>query len=161
VDRGGISDRAETAKEAEVMGVARQPVASRVFLRIAGLMIGGVFIYASLDKILHPDRFADVVHEYDMLPLLGVNAFALAMPWVELVAGVALAIGFWRRAAGLLAAALSTAFMVAIAQAQLRGLKIECGCFNVSGMSATEASWGLFARDALLLLGSVLTWRRG
>jgi uncharacterized membrane protein YphA (DoxX/SURF4 family) len=144
-----------------MIGAARRLFASRTFLRIAGLVIGGVFIYASLDKIIHPDRFADVVHEYDMLPLLGVNAFALAMPWVELVAGIALVIGVWRRAAALLAVGLTIAFMVAISQAQLRGLRIECGCFNVSGMSATEASWGLFARDALLLLGSVLIWRRG
>ncbi len=83
------------------------------------------------------------------------------MPWAELIAGVALVIGCWRRAGGLLTAALSVAFMVAIAQAELRGLKIECGCFNVSGMSATEASWGLFARDAFLLLGSMLIWRKG
>jgi uncharacterized membrane protein YphA (DoxX/SURF4 family) len=133
----------------------------RCLLRAAGVVIGAVFIYASVDKIVHPDRFADVVHEYDMLPLFAVNAFALAMPWVELMAGVALIAGFWRGAGGLLAAALSVAFMVAIAQAELRGLKIECGCFNVSGMSATEASWGLFARDAFLLLGSLLIWRKG
>jgi len=139
----------------------RQLFVNRVFLRIAGLMIGGVLIYASLDKILHPDRFADVVHEYGMLPLLAVNSFALAMPWVEMTTGIVLIIGVWRRAAGLLAAALSAAFMIAISQAQLRGLQIECGCFTVSGMSATEASWSLFGRDALLLLGSVLIWRRG
>ena len=161
MDRGGIPDRAEAAGETEVMRIVRRLFAHRGFLRIAGLAIGGVFIYASLDKILHPDRFADVVHEYDMLPLFAVNAFALAMPWVELMTGIALIIGVWRRAAGLLAAALSVAFMIAISQAQLRGLRIECGCFNVSGMSATDASWGLFARDALLLLGSVLIWRRG
>jgi len=134
---------------------------NRIFLRAVGLAIGAIFIYASVDKVLHPDRFADAVHEYDMLPLFAVNAFALAMPWVELVVGVALIIGVWRRAAGLLTATLSVAFMVAIAQAEIRGLRIECGCFSVSGMSATEASWGLFARDAALLLGSVLLWRKG
>lgn len=134
---------------------------NRIFLRAVGLAIGAIFIYASVDKVLHPDLFADAVHEYDMLPLFAVNAFALAMPWVELVVGVALIIGVWRRAAGLLTATLSVAFMVAIAQAEIRGLRIECGCFSVSGMSATEASWGLFARDAALLLGSVLLWRKG
>ena len=132
-------------------------VTSRLFLRLAGLVIGGTFIYASLDKIRHPDRFADVVHDYDMLPLWLINAFALAMPWVELIAGAALVVGVWRRASGLLAAALTVAFMIAIAQAELRGLKIECGCFSVSGMSATEASWSLFARDCLLLAASGLS----
>lgn len=133
----------------------------RVFLRLAGLVVGAVFIYASLDKIAHPDQFADIVNDYRMLPPLLVNAFALAMPWTEMVAGAALVLGLWRRAAGLLAAALTVAFMVAIAQAEIRGLEIECGCFDVTGLSATQASWDLFARDALLLAASALIWRRG
>ena len=132
----------------------------RVFLRVVSLVVGAVFIYASLDKIAHPDEFADVVNDYRMLPTLAINAFALAMPWVEMVTGAALIVGFWRRAGGLLAAALTLAFLVAIAQAEIRGLKIECGCFDVSGMSGTEASWGLFARNVALLLGSLLLWRR-
>lgn len=133
----------------------------RIALRIVGVAVGVIFVYASLDKVGHPDRFADVVHDYDLLPRVLINAFALGMPWVELTAGLALIVGVWRRGAGLLASALTVAFLAAIAWAQARGLKIECGCFDVSGMSATEASWGLFGRDVLLLAGAVLVWRRG
>lgn len=135
-------------------------ITHRVFLRLAGLAVGGVFVYASWDKITQADRFADIVHDYDMLPLVFVNAFALMMPWAELVVGATLIVGVWRRASGLLATALTVSFMVAIAQAEVRGLEIECGCFDVSGMSGTEASWDLFLRDIPLLLGSVLVWRR-
>jgi uncharacterized membrane protein YphA (DoxX/SURF4 family) len=135
-------------------------ITHRVFLRLAGLIVGGVFVYASWDKITQADRFADIVHDYDMLPLVFVNAFALMMPWTELVVGATLIVGVWRRASGLLATALTASFMVAIAQAEIRGLDIECGCFDVSGMSGTEASWDLFVRDIALLLGSVLLWRR-
>ncbi len=133
----------------------------RAVLRLVGICIGGIFIYASLDKIAHPDRFADVVNDYQMLPLIFINAFALAMPWIEMLAGAALVVGIWRRAAGLILTALTVAFMVGIAQAEIRGLEIECGCFDVSGLSATEASWDLFARDVGLLLAAVLVWRRG
>jgi len=77
------------------------------------------------------------------------------------VTGVALILGVWRRAAGLLSAALFLAFMVAIAQAQIRGLEIGCGCFDVSGASDSEVGWDLFARDALYLAASVLIWRKG
>ena len=107
------------------------------------------------------DRFADIVHEYDMLPVIFVNAFSLMMPAVELTAGAVLVLGVWRRAAGLLATALCAAFMVAIAQAEIRGLEVECGCFDVSGMSATHATWDLFVRDLGLLAASALMWRRG
>ncbi|UCC68475.1 MAG: DoxX family membrane protein [Armatimonadota bacterium] len=132
----------------------------RIVLRIVGLGLGGLFVYASYDKVTQPDRFADIVNDYQMLPLVFINAFALVMPWFEMVAGAALVLGLWRRAAGLILAALTVAFMVAIAQAEIRGLEIECGCFDVSGMSATQASWDLFVRDLGLLLASALIWRR-
>jgi uncharacterized membrane protein YphA (DoxX/SURF4 family) len=144
-----------------VLDLIRAVVTHRAFVRLVGLAVGGVFVWASIDKIARPDRFADIVHDYDMLPLLFVNAFSLAMPWTEVVAGAALILGVWRRAAGLLATALTVSFMIAIAQAEIRGLEIECGCFDVSGMSGTEASWGLFGRDMVLLLGAMLVWRRG
>jgi uncharacterized membrane protein YphA (DoxX/SURF4 family) len=131
----------------------------RAVLRLIGICIGGIFVYASLDKIAHPDRFADVVNDYQMLPLICVNAFGLAMPWMEVTAGVALVLGFWRRAAGLVFTALTLAFIIAVAQAQIRGLDIVCGCFDVSGLSG-KASWEHFALDIGLLLACVLVWRR-
>jgi len=139
----------------------RASLLHRTVMRLLGIAIGVTLVWASLDKLHFPDRFADVVHEYDMLPLWVVNAFALAMPAVEVVTGAALIFGVWRRAAGLLSVALFAAFMVAIAQAQLRGLQIECGCFDVSGMTQSEASWMLFGRDAFYLAASALIWRRG
>lgn len=142
------------------MCAIRRATARAIALRVIGIALGATFVYASLDKIARPDRFADIVKDYQMLPALFVNAFALLMPWVEMVTGAALVLGVWRRAAGLLAAALTVAFMVAIAQARLRGLDIECGCFDVSSTSSTKASWSLFARDAVLLAASVLVWRR-
>jgi uncharacterized membrane protein YphA (DoxX/SURF4 family) len=143
------------------MAAVKRLLTHPIFLRIAGLVVGAALLYASLDKIARPDRFADIVHDYDMLPVVAVNAFALLMPWTEMVAGAALILGVWRRGAGLLATALSAAFLIAIAQAELRGLKIECGCFDVSEMSSSQASWSLFARDIPLLLGSLLVWRKG
>ena len=133
----------------------------RIVLRIVGIAVGATFVYASLDKIAHPDRFADVIHDYQMLPPILINAWALAMPWAEMTTGAALILGLWLRAGGLLATAMTVAFLVAIAQAEIRGLDIECGCFDVSGMTSSEASWGLFIRDIGLLACSALIWRRG
>ncbi len=139
----------------------RRVLTNRYFLRVLAILIGLVFIWASLDKLRYPDRFADIVRDYDLLPLAFVNAFALVMPWLEVVTGVALIAGLWRRAAGLLSVGLFSLFLIAIAQALLRGLKIECGCFDVSGMTASEAGWNLFARDVVLLAASLLVWREG
>ena len=54
------------------------------------LFVGGVFIAASVDKIIHVDRFADVVWDYQLLPATLVNAFSACLPWIELVLGVLL-----------------------------------------------------------------------
>jgi uncharacterized membrane protein YphA (DoxX/SURF4 family) len=135
-------------------------VSHPTFVRVTGLVVGAVFVWASWDKIQRPDRFADIVHDYDMLPLLFINAFALVMAWAEITAGAALIVGVWRRGAGLLATAMTVAFLVAIAQAEMRGIEVDCGCFDVSGMTHSQASWDLFIRDLPLLLGAVLVWRK-
>jgi hypothetical protein len=147
--------------------ICRLPQSSLV-LRLVGIAIGLVLASASWDKITQPDRFADIVHDYDMLPLFAVNAFALLMPWTELVTGSALILfglipgaPAWRRGAGMLSTFLFLAFLIAIAQAELRGLRIECGCFDVSGFAESEASWSLFLRDLPMFLVSALVWRRG
>ncbi len=139
----------------------QQSATHPLLLRLVSLAVGLTFIYASLDKIHFPDRFADIVHDYQMLPVLAINAFALVLPWTELVAGLALIAGIWRRAAGLVATALTISFLIAIAWAEYHHLRIECGCFDVSGVTSSEASWSLFLRDIPLLLGSVLVWRKG
>jgi len=96
------------------------------------LIVGGVFIYASLDKLQNPEAFALVIHHYRMVPYSMLHSFTMFLPLLELIAGVALVLGFRQRGA------LS------------RGLDISCGCFNTDG--GHEVGLSLLLRDALLLL---------
>jgi len=89
--------------------------------------LGGIFIYASIDKILNPALFARAVFNYEMLPYWAVNFFALIMPWVEFAAGVLLVLGLFTRASSSLILAMLVMFGIAITQALLRGLEIDCG----------------------------------
>ena len=57
------------------------------------LFLGIIFIYASLDKIAHPDQFARIVFNYHLLPGYLVNLVALILPVAEFVAGVCLITG--------------------------------------------------------------------
>ena len=63
--------------------------------RIIRLGLGGVFIYASFDKIRYPDQFAQAVYNYHLLPDFLVNAFAVFLPWLELVSGLFLCLGLF------------------------------------------------------------------
>ena len=122
-----------------------------------GLLLGAVFIYASWDKILHPAEFARIVYHYQLIGPsrsvgpLPANLLAVALPWIELLVGLLLASGLWRREAALVAAVLLVVFVAAVGVALTRGIDIEnCGCFTVTG-AGRQASLKLIAGDLVLL----------
>lgn len=116
------------------------------------LYLGFVFLTACLHKIAHPGSFAVDVATYQFLPLWSVNAFALVLPWVELLAGLMLVVGSRVRAASLLVAAMMVAFMIALGWALHLGLDMSCGCFASQGAEADPISWRTVVRDSAWLL---------
>jgi len=114
------------------------------------LVVGGVFIYASLDKLAHPGAFATAISHYRLVPFSLLHASAHLLPVTEMVVGLALVLGIWRRGAALVAAFLTTVFMAAITSALVRGLDISCGCFNTDGGHGVGLD--LLWRDGILLL---------
>lgn len=104
------------------------------------IALGVFFIVAALPKIADPPSFAQMVYNYRLLPGPLVNVASLTMPWAELLMGVALVCGLWRRTAASLVGALLVVFIVAISVNLLRGNAIDCGCFDVAdaGKSVAE-----------------------
>lgn len=141
---------APTALLARLRQAAARTLASRAALAAFRLLLGGVFIWASVDKILHPAGFAKAIHDYRILPIALVNLAAITLPWVEALAGVLLIAGIWVRAGALVLSVLLGVFLIAIAAALARGLDITCGCFSVSAEGARIA-WDLLVRDVALL----------
>lgn len=132
-------------------------------LLLLRLGMAGVFIAAAVPKIQAPDLFAISILNYQMLPPWGINAMAIVLPWLELVIGLCLGLGLWRRASALVMAGLMVVFMIAYASARLRGLDIACGCFEVGEESApASAAWVILRDTALLLVALVLVrWDGG
>jgi putative oxidoreductase len=121
---------------------------------ILRLIVGGVFIYASLDKIQNPGSFAAAVANYRILPYIFLHPAALYLPWLEMVCGMALIIGIQKRGAAWIISIMTAIFMIAITVALSRGLDISCGCFNTEGGHGVGIS--LLGRDALLLAASLI-----
>lgn len=96
------------------------------------LALGTIFVVAALPKIVDPPSFAHMIYNYRILPGVLVNLMALAMPWVELLAGLALLFGFWRGTARSIIGSMLAVFIVAISINLLRGNAIDCGCFDMS-----------------------------
>jgi len=97
-------------------------------LRVLEVILGGLFFYAGLQKYLHPYEFAEAVLAYQLLPENLVGAVAAGLPWVEIAAGLCLAVGLKRRSCLVLLGGLAAGFLVVILVTLARGLKIDCGC---------------------------------
>ena len=119
-------------------------------LLLLRLFIGGIFIYASIDKIAHPEQFARAIENYRILPWFLINIFAIILPWIELVSGVLLIAGVWLNGSAITISALLLIFIIAITAGLLRGLDISCGCFNTTG--GQKIGLSLIIKDVVLLL---------
>jgi len=97
-------------------------------LRTLEVVLGGLFFYAGLQKLLHPYEFAEAVLAYQLLPESLVGVAAAGLPWVEVAAGLCLVAGLKRRSGLLLLAGLVAGFLVVILITMARGLSIDCGC---------------------------------
>lgn len=115
------------------------------------LILGCVFVYASFDKIAHPADFARIVYNYHFLPSLAINLFAVILPWLELMAGMALILGLFVESAALLIGFLLGIFIVALSSAVIRGLDISCGCFSTAS-SSEKVVWDTIIRDLIMLM---------
>ncbi|MFH1904633.1 MAG: MauE/DoxX family redox-associated membrane protein [bacterium] len=122
---------------------------------LARLFLGGIFIYASLDKIAHPQEFARIVANYGILPDFLVTLPALVLPWLELIAGLCLVSGLWVRSAATLLSLLLLVFILALGFNAARGISLSCGCFS-SSVADKENIYVLIFRDLLFLLPGLL-----
>ena len=113
--------------------------------------LGATFIYASYSKILAPAVFAKIIYGYDLFPAVLINLFAIILPFVELIAGLALVIGFYPRSASLIINALLLAFIISLSINIIRGHEFDCGCFTINADSQSTFSGPLLIRDFFYL----------
>lgn len=104
---------------------------------LARFILGGVFVYASFDKILHPAVFAEAVYNYQILPYGLINLTAIVLPCLELVLGIFLIINFWMPGTVLMCNLLLTTFIGALLFNMARGLNINCGCFSTTAVESS------------------------
>ena len=124
------------------------------------LVLGGVFIYASLDKIAHPAEFAKAIGNYHVLPFGLENLLALFLPWLELLTGILLIVGIMVDGATILIISMNIVFIFAISQALARGISIECGCFSVSTEGGSNIGFQTILRDFVYLIMAFIIFYR-
>jgi cation diffusion facilitator family transporter len=123
------------------------------------LLLGAVFLYASYDKVLHPEAFAQVVYNYQILPDTAVNLVALILPWLEALLGLCLIAGLWLPGATVAGTGLLAVFIGSLVFNQIRGLDIHCGCFSTGTNGGTAGLWTVVRDMVFLIISSYLTLR--
>ncbi|MEJ2200645.1 MAG: MauE/DoxX family redox-associated membrane protein [Desulfuromonadaceae bacterium] len=121
------------------------------------LLLGGLFLYAGVVKANDVSAFARDVANYQLLPYAWNYLVAATFPYVEAIAGLLLILNFRVRPAALLLAVMTLVFMLALGTVVVRGMNIDCGCFN-PGQGHTSAALALL-RDVGILLLALLTLR--
>ena len=124
--------------------------------RGAQIVLGLLFLLASLAKIVDTGSLAREVHNFHIVPFWSEHLVAMTLPWIELVAGLALVLGVRPRAGAWVAGVLLAGFTVGVALAMARGLNFHCGCFGTA--DATRVGWTKLGENlgmlALAVVGS-------
>ena len=91
-----------------------------------------MFLAAALAKIGDAGAFARQIHYYRLLPFGLENLLAITLPWIELLAALAILLRLRPQAGSVVVAGLMALFVAVVAAAVVRGLDIECGCFGTA-----------------------------
>jgi uncharacterized membrane protein YphA (DoxX/SURF4 family) len=97
------------------------------------LVLGGVWIAAGASKIGDLAASGRAVAAYRLLPYDAATLLGAVLPFLEITLGLLLLLGVATRFAAIVSALLLGAFVVGIASAWARGLRIDCGCFGGGG----------------------------
>jgi uncharacterized membrane protein YphA (DoxX/SURF4 family) len=146
--------------------IIRNIVKSEYLSLILRLVMGIIFIYASMTKIPYPAEFAKNVEAYRLFPYWSINVIAVFLPWLEMICGLFLIIGLLTRASAAVLTVLIAGFTIGLTINVIRGSPISCGCFDSVG---SQIGWYDVVRDIVLLLLTVqifffdriLIFRRG
>ncbi len=121
------------------------------------LVLGGVFLYAGIDKLRDPLHFSDSINAFAILPPTLIDLLALALPFFEIICAILVFLPPTRKVGALALMLASSMFFLALLSALLRGLVLDCGCFG-TGVPSRPRMWTELVLDLLLIAGATLIY---
>ncbi len=97
-------------------------------LTIFRWILGVVFIYTSIPKIIDSGAFLVSIQNYRILPHVLAQILAVVLPWTEFIAGFLLITRIKIRIGSLLISGMLCMFIIAIGSVIIRKINIDCGC---------------------------------
>ena len=127
-----------------------------LFVFLAQLFLGAVFVVSAVPKIANPRLFIFNVENYKLLPGPLAKAYGWTLPYVELATGVALVLGVQTKLASPVALLMLGSFVIAMVTAIARKQHVECTCFGL--LYREKVGWSTVLRDAVLAALAVAVW---
>jgi uncharacterized membrane protein YphA (DoxX/SURF4 family) len=124
-----------------------------LFVRV---FLGGLFIVASLDKIVDPAAFATSILNYKIVGPTLAMVIATILPSLELLCGLSLVLGLYPRTSAILITLMLVGFTILIISALLRGLDISCGCFTQDPNVSKIGYIKILENVGMIMLGVLL-----
>jgi len=120
------------------------------------LILGGIFLSAGFSKVGAPLKTLASIYAYQVvIPDWAANTAAHALPWMEILLGLAMIAGVWLPVTTGWIATMLLAFTALTVQAWWRELPIDCGCVDLSALhpalAALSTPGGAALRNIVLL----------
>lgn len=122
---------------------------------IARLLLGTVFLFASIEKVADPNAFAVSISYYRLIGEPLTVIVATILPWMELICGLFLIFGIMLKGSSLLVLLMLLVFTGGVVSGILRGLDISCGCFS-QDPNVGRIGWMKVSENIALMLMSLL-----
>lgn len=130
-----------------------------IAITLLRIILGVVFILASVGKVADPGSFAASVSAYGIIKGDAALLIGTVLPWVEFLSGLGLLLGLFFRGSALLALFMLILFTIVILSALWRGLDISCGCFS-QDPAAERLGWWKIGENVVLIVMSFLVLHR-
>jgi protein-disulfide isomerase/uncharacterized membrane protein YphA (DoxX/SURF4 family) len=119
---------------------------------VVRLALAAIFAWAAWSKLSDPRTFVQAVRAYDATPEWLSKGIGYGLPVLELTLALLLLIGLITRYAATVVGLLLVVFIIGIAQAGARDIKLQCGCFGGGGTSTSTTYTLDIVRDVGLLI---------
>jgi uncharacterized membrane protein YphA (DoxX/SURF4 family) len=133
-------------------------LSNTVIILLVRIFLGGLFIVASLDKIVNPDIFAASILNYKIVESTLAVIIATILPSLELLCGLSLLLGIYPRASAILITLMLFSFTLLVLSALFRGLDISCGCFTQDPNASKIGYYKILENIGFMLLGLYLVF---
>ena len=133
-------------------------LSNKYLLIVLRLILGAIFIYASVNKLFHGEEFAKAIKNYEMLPLFTINFLAIILPYIEFVTGILLITGIYKKGSSAIAILSLVVFLIALTSAYARGLDINCGCFSLENTASKSDILTRIFEDLIMLIVAVVVY---